>query len=136
MLDLSYAASFHGHLGPWLALGYKLGAYAKEELEASSPFELKCAAHLPRKKPYTCSLDGIQVATGCTLGKLNIELVEADESSIKFIFTNVRSGRALELKLKPEALKLLKSFEGKDLELAAEEVSRMEIWELVEITYL
>lgn len=135
MLDLSFAAYFHGHLGPWLVLGYKVGIYAKEKLKASSPFDLKCVAYLPKMKPYTCSLDGIQVASGCTLGKLNVELVDSDESSIKFVFTNLRSNESLELKLKPEALDLLKGFEGKDLERAAEEVNRMEIWELMEITY-
>jgi len=78
MSILERAAEFHGHLGPYLVLGMKMGLLAKNKLDAT-PFEIKAEIHTERKTPRSCILDGIQFTSGCTLGKGNIDVVESDE---------------------------------------------------------
>jgi len=78
MSILERAAKFHGHLGPYLVLGMKMGLLAKNKLDAT-PFEIKAEIHTERKTPRSCILDGIQFTSGCTLGKGNIDVVESDE---------------------------------------------------------
>ncbi len=71
--QLERAAEFHGHLGPYLVLGMKMGDLARKTLHAN-PFELRAEIHTESKTPKSCILDGVQFTSGCTLGKRNIEL--------------------------------------------------------------
>jgi len=78
MSILKRAAEFHGHLGPYLVLGLKMGVLAKNTLNAD-PFEIRAEIHTEKITPRSCILDGIQFTSGCTLGKGNIDLRESDE---------------------------------------------------------
>jgi formylmethanofuran dehydrogenase subunit E len=89
---------FHGHLGPYLALGLKAGALARERLKAN-PFKLKAEVHVRLEKPLSCFIDGVQVSSGCTMGKRNITAVDSDD--IRVLFTCEQ--QALEVKLRKEA---------------------------------
>ena len=62
---------FHGHECRGLAIGYKAGVLAmkKMNLDRASDEELVCIA-----ENDSCSIDGIQVMTGCTCGKGNLIL--------------------------------------------------------------
>ena len=106
-LSLDEAARLHGHKGPWLVLGYRAGLRAREVLKPSSEHDLFCRAHTPIEIPYTCALDGIQAAAGCTLGKLSIEIVKSSVERIRYVFVNRRTGRKLELRLKPGIVDLI-----------------------------
>jgi formylmethanofuran dehydrogenase subunit E len=86
---LRQAVRFHGHLGPWLVLGLKAGAYARKKL-AASPFELSARVFCPPSTPYTCFVDGIQFSSGCTMGKGNISHHRADECRVEFTRTGDR----------------------------------------------
>ena len=81
---LSWAIRFHGHLGPFLVLGLRAGLRAVE-LFGHNPFKLKAIVTLKKAIPYTCFLDGIQFSTGCTLGKGNIEVLDGDGITVRFI---------------------------------------------------
>jgi formylmethanofuran dehydrogenase subunit E len=81
--SLAAAARFHGHLGPWLALGLKAGLRVRREL-AASPFQLFARVYCPAKPPHSCFLDGVQFGSGCTLGKGNIRHVRADGCRVEF----------------------------------------------------
>jgi formylmethanofuran dehydrogenase subunit E len=76
--SLDQAAAFHGHLGPYLVLGMRMGWLAKTTLNAT-PFELKAEIHTSETTPRSCILDGIQITSGCTLGKRNITVVASDD---------------------------------------------------------
>ena len=78
------ATRFHGHLGPWLVLGLKAGAYARKKLGAS-PFELSARVFCPAGTPYTCFVDGVQFSSGCTMGKGNIRHVRAAGCRVEFV---------------------------------------------------
>jgi len=63
------AVEFHGHLGPFLVLGVRMGLLAKRELGSSGFGEMKVIAKTGGVPSLSCLLDGIQISTGCTMGK-------------------------------------------------------------------
>ncbi len=71
-------AAFHGHLGPYIVLGYRIGRYARK-MFCSDPFQMKADVFCQDRPPQSCLADGIQIGSGCTLGKRNIRIVPSDE---------------------------------------------------------
>lgn len=67
---------FHGHLGPFLIAGIRMGLLALRELESEGYRDLTAKVGTGNKPPLSCLADGIQISTGCTLGKGNIEIRE------------------------------------------------------------
>ncbi len=113
---LRQATRFHGHLGPWLVLGLKAGAYARRKL-AASPFELRARVFCPAGTPYTCFVDGIQFSSGCTLGKGNISQYCANECRVEFTHRGSRS--RVRLAVRPEVWDELHSRPGSGMAGAA-----------------
>lgn len=97
---LREAVRFHGHLGPFLALGLKAGLYAVEVL-GRDPFKIKAVVGTEPRPPRSCFVDGIQITTGCTMGKRNITLEEGEGLSVLFSKEELR----LLLKVKDDVLK-------------------------------
>lgn len=81
---LRRAISFHGHVGPFLVVGLRMGLVALRMLEASGWFDLRCSVKLSRSTPDSCVIDGIQFSTGCTMGKCNIEAEEGEGIAADF----------------------------------------------------
>lgn len=131
VLSIEEAARLHGHLGPWLVLGYRIGLRALEILEARHS-DLLCTAYLPLKTPYTCALDGIQASTGCTLGKLNLKVNEYPESDINFVFERKDNRKKVVFKLKEGVPTFLRELIDKlGVEEAAKKVLSMNLQEVV-----
>jgi len=126
-LSLEDAAALHGHKGPWLILGYKAGERAIEVLKPLDEADLECTVKGPLRTPYTCSADGIQAASKCTIGKLNIRLEESEE--VEYVFKLKSTGRVLVLRPRPSVLKRLRT---EPLLEAARFVEGAEHWELFE----
>jgi formylmethanofuran dehydrogenase subunit E len=63
---------FHGHDGPFLALGYKLGRLIVNQLKPKGIMDLTVTVRTRLEKPYTCLIDGLQCSTFATLGKGNM----------------------------------------------------------------
>ena len=70
----AWAFEFHGHQCPFMPIGYRMGRLALEKLgvEREKDHGLFVIAELGEGHPQTCMMDGIQVATGATFGKLLI----------------------------------------------------------------
>jgi len=66
---------FHGHIGPYAVLGYRLGGWLLRRLGCGKYFGAHITVNGPGVTPFTCLLDGLQMSTGHTLGKRNLELV-------------------------------------------------------------
>ncbi|MEO0073936.1 MAG: formylmethanofuran dehydrogenase subunit E family protein [candidate division WOR-3 bacterium] len=79
---LAAAARFHGHLGPWLVLGLRAGFHSRRL--GGSPFARKALVWCPARTPYSCFIDGIQFASGCTLGKANIRHIPSRRCRVRF----------------------------------------------------
>ena len=68
---------FHGHLGPYAVLGYRLGDYAVKTLGVNRWFGLSISGAGPTQAPMGCFFDGMQLASGCTFGKGNMKIASA-----------------------------------------------------------
>lgn len=90
-LTLEEAAVFHGHLGPFLTLGYIAGLEALRIIKADSPLKIEAIVRCPPRRPYTCFIDGVQCATSCTMGKGNIKMVEDRGLSLELRDTEGKS---------------------------------------------
>jgi len=105
---LSYAAQFHGHLGPWAAAGARLGMAGIRAVGAQGYFDVEVTCHGPfGKPPKSCFLDGLQVATGATLGKRNLHWVQGDDIVVSI--KNTHSGKACEVRPTESLLQVLGS---------------------------
>ena len=72
------AIEFHGHGGPFMIIGLRMGISALNHLDAKGWFGLDCVAKLNWAPPDSCVIDGIQSSTGCTMGKRNIQVEESN----------------------------------------------------------
>lgn len=89
----------HRHLGIYSLVGAKMGIRAREILEA--PFDaLTVESFASLKPPLSCMNDGLQVATGASLGRGAITVSQEDPPRPSARFTN--GAMVLELTLKKE----------------------------------
>jgi formylmethanofuran dehydrogenase subunit E len=90
----------HGGAGPWVVAGYRMGQSALQRLGLKAgSFDLEVAHHAPAKVQYTCIADGAAAATGASLGKLNLALVdEPDPSRVATTYRRRSTGDAVTLR--------------------------------------
>jgi inosine-uridine nucleoside N-ribohydrolase len=98
---------FHGHLGPYVVLGYRMGRLALEATGTDGHFDVSAEVHSYLEPPRSCLIDGVQLGTGCTLGKRNIELAPTDGPAYG-IFTAKNGARAV-VRLRAEVPALIDS---------------------------
>jgi hypothetical protein len=99
---LQKAIEFHGHLGPYMVLGLRVGWLARNRLSAG-PFDIRADVGCPAKPPGSCFIDGVQMGSGCTLGKANLERREEPDIWARF----EAWGRALLYRVTPQGLERL-----------------------------
>jgi len=104
------AIRFHGHLGAFLTLGLKAGLYANEVL-GKDYFGTRAVVEAELVPPVSCFVDGVQLATGCTMGKGNIELRKGDSLSVIFM----KKGKGIRLWLRGDVLERLRGISSKRL---------------------
>ena len=105
---LAQVVQFHGHLGPSVVAGARMGMIGLRAVEAKGFFDVEVTCEGPfARPPQACFLDGVQVATGATLGKRTINWVQADQIVVRV--KNTRTGKAAELRPTPELIALLGS---------------------------
>ena len=75
---------FHGHLGPYAVIGYRMGLMANKKL-GKDPFSKKAVVFTGTTPPLSCIVDGIQMSSGCTTGKGN--LIVKNEGIPKAVFS-------------------------------------------------
>lgn len=78
------AVEFHGHGGPFMLIGLRMGMLALRALDAKGWFGIRCVARLHWGPPDSCVLDGIQISTGCTTGKHNLDVEDAEGVTAEF----------------------------------------------------
>jgi len=122
-------SEFHGHLGPYLVLGAKMGLYAKKTL-TSSPFEIAAEITMPLKPPISCTIDGIQFTSGATTGKANLKVL--DGLPIRAIFYKGNEGVVL---IPKEGIidKIRHQVDHEDLEELAEQIMKKDYTDLFEV---
>lgn len=99
------AGRFHGHIGPFLSIGLRMGMLANQIL-GRCPFSTRVEVWVEPSPPRSCTIDGIQFVTGCTLGKGNIS-VNPDPYDIWATFES--KGHRLCIKLRSDFLREMES---------------------------
>lgn len=79
------AEEFHGHLGPFLVIGVRMGLIGARKLGVKENNEkLRVTAMLKQQVPFSCVVDGIQVATKCTIGNQKLKLIDSKGIAAEF----------------------------------------------------
>jgi len=123
--NLRKAANFHGHLGPFLVIGVRIGLVGLRELELKQGTEkLHATAFLNYSVPFSCVLDGIQVTTRCTFGNQKLTLKNSTGIAAEFQLPNKRRVRVAVNQTTFNQLKM---------KLLSEKISNHEIQELAQV---
>lgn len=81
---LKKAEEFHGHLGPFLVIGIKMGLVGLGQVGATKGSSLAVTASLPLRVPFSCIIDGLQITTKCTIGNQKLTLRESEKIQAEF----------------------------------------------------
>jgi len=107
---LKRAIDFHGHLGPYLVLGLLAGELALKKLRCRKYFGLKVKVWGANKKPKSCLIDGLQLSTGATYGKGNMQKIKA--KTIRILFQTIEENKQLKMRLNDEIIQKLEKLKG------------------------
>ncbi len=114
----------HGGAGPWAIIGFRVGERALRELGASrGDFDLQVVHCSPKEVQYSCVADGLQAATGCSLGKLNLALTETPKPEMRTQITY--RGKTLVFRVQPALAKSITDVPMPKLAEAGERVAKM-----------
>jgi formylmethanofuran dehydrogenase subunit E len=107
-LTIKNAQKLHGHLGPFLVLGVRMGMTAKKALNVTSDqcTSLRASVKVPLFPPFSCLLDGIQASTSCTVGNQRLTIENSEEMCVSFAKQN--AGKTVKVTLKPKIAEKLK----------------------------
>jgi pyrimidine-specific ribonucleoside hydrolase len=92
-------SELHRHLGTWSIVGAKMGLYAREQLRVGLD-ALRVESYAGLRPPLSCLNDGLQVATGASLGRGTIRVVETAAPRCEALF--IHGDRRLRLRLRSE----------------------------------
>lgn len=113
----------HGGAGPWVVAGYRMGAYALRKLNlAKGSFDLEVTHHAPHEVQYSCIADGAAAATGASLGRLSLSLVETPAPETRTTYRKRSTGEQLTLRTTPEFAARYKDVPRPQLMAAGQEV--------------
>ncbi len=101
--------SLHGHLGPYLVAGIRMGLLALRELGSSGYFGLRAESEAGQTTPLSCLNDGIQIGSGCTAGKGNLHIVGEDCPRVRFFTAD---GQSITIELRRE---IIDDFDGSEI---------------------
>lgn len=122
--ELERAGIFHTHVGPYLVVGLRMGRAVTDRL-GSEPFSYRITARTGRTPPYSCLLDGLQLATPCTTGNGCLEV--ADERTMS-IDVDAKDGRSLAVALNADVYNRIET----ECTEENQESFALEIWKMPE----
>ncbi|MGQ9706980.1 MAG: FmdE family protein [bacterium] len=103
-IDVVYnrAVLLHGHSGPYLALGVVVGIFGLQQLDSAGYSGIKVICYCGMEPPVSCFVDGVQCATGCTIGKGNLKIL--DGRKLECVFKTGERGIRLRVKERYETI--------------------------------
>ena len=120
---LDQIAFIHGGTGPFAVAGYRIGERALKELNVSrGAFSLEVIHKTPNEVQWSCVADGVQAATGVSIGKLNLKLESVSRDAVETIVRDHTSGRTIVFRLKPQFVKRYLDLPHEKLQVAGREV--------------
>lgn len=127
---LDRIAEFHGHLGPYVVVGYRMGQVANRLL-GEDAFAKTAVALTGGRPPRSCLVDGIQLSSGCTTGKGTIGVI--DQGEVAAIFLSKADGKRVKVSLRAERCEEISSVEHGEMEALASRLYLLGDDELFEI---
>ena len=118
---LAKAKAFHGHLGPNVTLGLRMGRIIVDHFGAE-PFTYTITSYTGKAPPISCIIDGLQLATPCTVGSGKLQIAEGGEARV----IAEKDGRRLEIRVRQEILERMKA----EYDPNHEEVLPVEFWSM------
>lgn len=122
------AVKLHGHLGPFLVIGVRIGEVAKQvlNLENQPVGQLHARVEVPLRTPFSCTLDGIQSTTHCTIGNQRLKVTKSRQE-ITAQFEIADSDKTLTITVNPKIIKEVTDRISKGIsnEVVAEEIASM-----------
>lgn len=96
----------HGHKCPAMPMGLRAGLAALEALgvKRAADGQLTALVEIDRDHCATCYADGVQMATGCTFGKGNIQKLGYGKFALTLIDNKTR--RSVRVVTRPETIRL------------------------------
>ena len=124
---IEYARKLHGHVGPFLVIGLKMGAAAKKALNVSDAecTLLRAEVAVPLHPPFSCLLDGIQVSTTCTIGNQRLRVENSE--TIQATFTRQKDAKKVKITLTQHLSEQLEQKQKQD------KLEEAFAWELAEL---
>ena len=119
---------YHGHVGPWNVLGWRIGQAALREFKSQwGRHELEVVCYVPMQTPFTCLVDGLSVGTGNSLGRLDLRLAEVLTSGEAFVAVGRKDGKGqvLEFRPQPEYLKSILDQPMEKLEALCQDCAKL-----------
>ena len=123
---LKAAKAFHGHLGPNVTIGLRMGRIIVGRL-GDTPFSFHIRCFTGKTPPLSCVMDGLQLSTPCTVGNGGIEIVESGEVRAT---ASDKAGRTVEVRLRPEISERIEA----EYDPNHEEALPVVLWEMSEET--
>jgi len=121
--ELRRLADFHGHLGPYVLLGYRMGLVAKKHF----PKKFYATLYTGTEPPVSCTIDGVQFSSGCTLGKGNLSVKEGGKAVVRF-YDGIRSIEISPLESVQKKIDMVTTYEaGEKLSLELHQLSDREL---------
>jgi formylmethanofuran dehydrogenase subunit E len=121
--DLEGLVGFHGRLGPYVLLGYRMGLMAKSYF----PGKFYATLFTGTEPPVSHLIDGVQFSSGCTMGRGNLSIKEGGRPVARF-YDGLRSLETSPLDTVQRKIDMAGSYEaGEKLALELHELSDLEI---------
>ena len=122
---LAFGQKFHGHNCPAMPTGLRTGLAAMKALgvERAPDGQLMALVEIDEDHCATCWADGVQVATGCTLGKGNIRKLNYGKWGLTLI--DKKTQRSVRVVPRTEAM--MKNKQSKFMELQSSGIPASQI---------
>lgn len=104
----------HGHLGPFLVVGIRLGLLALELLDSPGYFGIRAESDTGSITPLSCLTDGVQIGSGCTAGKGNLIVLDDQIPRVRF---TTKDNRSIEIEVQEAAVE---AFRGMEIDAASD----------------
>ena len=132
--ELSAVRTIHGGAGPWVVAGYRMGEYALHELGLPrGSFDVDVVHYSPAEVQYSCIADGAAAATGASLGKLNLNRVDAPGPETRTVYTSRKTGKSITLRVTPSFAQRFRDVPRPELTARGQEVLQLRDDEVFEV---
>jgi len=135
--DIKRAEELHGHLGPFLVIGVRMGEIAGRFLNVEGGNSgMRVMVRVPLVTPFSCILDGIQAVTRCTVGNRRLKIRNSD-GPIMAVFKLKGCDKTLRVLVRPQLIEVLRKrlMDGDPNEELAWEVASMPEETLFELSF-